>query len=529
MLIDARTISQDQTLHGDLCIVGAGAAGISLAREFIGMDLRVILLEGGGNDFDHRNQFMYRGEISGRPYLSPEFTRRRQFGGTTVTWSGRCRPLDELDFEGRPWVRHGEWPFSKAHLDPYFERAHTICEAGPYDYTADLPASGLDLQASPELNIKLFQFSPPTNFKETYGGDLVKSTNIQVYTHANLVRMALDKDARTLSSLHCMTLQKKSFKVTARAYVLATGGLEVPRLLLASRDCQAHGIGNANDLVGRFFMEHPHITSGVASSLPQSIGADFLKLNYEIRQRNLGTLASFGLSDEKLKQEKLLNASAFFVKRPAYKLSDSYFSQAMADFMEVNDILRHATAPAPRLFRALVKCLQGAPEILSASSQIVRHKLRPAYQWGIRMQLETVPNPESRVLLSEKRDALGMPRIDLRWKMTGQDLQSFHGFEEILYAALPKLGIQARRFAHAVDADGWPVTLQVGKHHMGTTRMDDNPRLGVVDRHSRVHDTTNLYIASSSVFPSSGMANPTLTIVALALRLADRLKTVLGA
>jgi choline dehydrogenase-like flavoprotein len=528
MIIDARSLPDRTVLQADVCIAGAGAAGIALAREFLTTGIKVLLLEGGDLKFSHHNQFMYRGESTGRDYLPLEFTRRRQFGGTTVTWSGRCRPLDEIDFEARPWIAHSGWPFSKKDLDPYYERAHAVCQLGPCDYSPAAWQSEAPAKTNDSLEVKIFQFSPPTDFGAAYRSELERASNVQVFLNANVVRIELDPDGRSVSRLECRSGRGRGFQTAARVFILAAGGLEVPRLLLASRAGRPAGIGNENDLVGRFFMDHPYLTIGVATVVPDALPPTFLKVNFEIEQKNLGALASLGLRQQTMRAEGLLNGGVTLVKRPAYKLEDAYFTRAMADFMQVNDILRHASAPSVRIFQAAAKTVLQAGRIAPTIGRGLRHKSSPAHGWGLRLQLETIPNPESRVTLSEKRDSLGIPRLHLNWQVTGQDLENYHRFETLIFKGLPQWGIQARRFRHDLDADGWPVTLQVGKHHIGTTRMHADPRRGVVDADCRVHSTANLFVAGSSVFPTSGMANPTLTIVALAIRLADRIKKDLG-
>ena len=528
MLFDARTLPDQSVLQADLCIVGAGAAGITIAREFLSTGLKVILLEGGAAKFKHRNQMLYSGETSGRSYLPLEFTRRRQFGGTTVTWSGRCRPLDEFDFSERSWVTHSGWPLTKQTLDPYYARAHSVCQLDAYDYSPAYWGSDPGLDPSSYLEVKMFQSSPPTNFGEVYRHELEQAANTRVFLNANAVRLTLHADGRSVASVECKTLHGNGFRVEARVYILAMGGLEIPRLLLISRDVQPDGIGNGYGLVGRFFMDHPYLTAGVATSISASLPQTFLKMNFEIKQKHLGPLACVGLNEAKMRDERMLNGCAYFVKRPVYKLIDTYFSRTMADFMQIHDILRHATAPSARIFQSLGKAALQVTRIAPTIRRIIEHRISPSYAWGIRFQLEVAPNPESRVVLSEKRDPLGMPRLDLKWQMTPQDLQSYHRFEALFIAALPQMGIKARPFTHDVDSSGWPVTLQIGKHHMGTTRMHGDPQYGVVDENSRVHSTANLFIAGSSVFPTSGMANPTLTILALAIRLADHVKARLG-
>jgi choline dehydrogenase-like flavoprotein len=147
--------------------------------------------------------------------------------------------------------------------------------------------------------------------------------------------------------------------------------------------------------------------------------------------------------------------------------------------------------------------------------------------YGLKIQLECAPNPESRLTLADQRDSLGMPRLNLNWKLSQQDLDSYQRFRIAMFDGLAQMGFPIRPINHDLDAEGWPVSMVPSKHHMGTTRMHKDVKQGVVDEHCRVHGINNLYVASSSVFPTSGMANPTLTIVALALRIADKVKGLL--
>lgn len=516
---DARTLSTGQILETDVCIVGAGAAGITLAKEFAGAHFRVLLLESGGMTFEHRTQWLYKGENLGRPYYSQEFTRRRQFGGTTVTWSGRCRPLDEIDFEARSWLPHSGWPFPKSHLDPFYERAQEVVQAGAYDYTCDP-----DPLKSTGLETKVFRFSPPLDFGQAYQANLERAGNIQILLHANVLRIALAKETNRVSHLNCAPLTRKPFRVVSKIFILAAGGLEGTRLLLASRDIQPDGIGNQNGLVGRFFMEHAYIHSAAITHIPEAISPDYLKLDYETRQSNLGIHKSIGFSQEYMQKEGLLNASLYLVRRKSHKMDDRYYSKAAMDFIAFVDMLRHKSRPSLSLAAAAGKAMLRNPRLASLALQAAKKGSRNASTYALRLQLETVPNAESQVALSEKRDSLGVPKLDMHWKTTPQDVESYQRFEQLALAALQKMGFQLRKFGHTLASDGWPVSMTGGKHHMGTTRMHTDARQGVVNEHCRVHGVNNLFIAGGSVFPTSGMANPTLTIVALAIYLADHIK-----
>jgi len=526
MLFDARSLAHGQKLHADVCIVGAGAAGIAIAREFMRAEVKVILLEGGGLDFDHRTQSLYQGEISGRDFPSLEFTRRRQFGGSTATWFGRCRPLDESDFERHEWVPASGWPISYSDLKPYYERAKPLFElddAGYESNSLDQLENYTDGNALEGIETRIFQFSPPTRFGERYKGDLQSARNIQVFLHANATNIELGKDGNAVAGIRCSTLTGKNFLVHASLFVLTLGGLETTRLMLASRDVHADGIGNQHDLLGRFFMDHLSFFDAEVRDIPERFPASFFKLDYSVPDNNLGLVHALGLSPDYRRKHGLLNAGAFFVKRPAYKLHDLFFSKDMQHLVRISEMIRHARPPSLKIFETLGR--------LSSRPHMITRMLAERLPWrerssrfGIQIQLECAPNPASRITLSEKRDALGMNRIDLDWRLTRLDLESYRHFRRVLFDDLARMGFQVRGINHDLDDEGWPVSAVPLKHHSGTTRMHVDPRHGVVDEACRVHNVNNLFVASSSVFPTIGMANPTLTIAALAIRVADTIK-----
>jgi choline dehydrogenase-like flavoprotein len=523
MLIDARSLPTGTTLDTEVCIIGAGAAGISLAREFAGAKFRVMLLEGGGLKFEHRSQFLHRGVSSGRPYRPLEGTHRRQFGGTTAVWFGRCRPLDAVDFEARSWLPNSGWPIARSDLAPYYERAGALCEIGSSSDEAAIP-----LPKESGLEGKLYHFSPPTHFGQKYLPALLSATNIRVLIHANATRLDSGSEGGTGTSIQCKTLNGKNLAVAARLFILAGGGLENPRLLLNSRDVHGVGLGNAHDLVGRFFMEHVGTFIAAVTAIPAEFPRQYLRLDYQTFQRNLQPTAAAGLPERRLREEQLLNARAFLVRRPRYKLDDRFHSARMRGFINVVEMLEHRRPPSRAFFGNLRHTVQNSPTVLRSVSMALQGKLAAETLYGVELQSETAPNRDSRLTLTEQVDALGTPRVRLEWKLSTQDLDSFQRVRAHLLRGLGKCGVTTRKFQHDLDADGWPVAVAASSHHMGTTRMSQNPQLGVVDADCRIHGISNVYVAGSSVFPTCGMANPTLTIVALAIRLADHIKQVLG-
>lgn len=522
MFIDTRTFSQNDPLKTDICIVGAGAAGITIAKEFINTDMNVLLVESGGVKFHHPTQFLYRAENIGRDYQPMEFTKRRQFGGSTVTWFGRCRPLDELDFETRSWIPYSGWPFDKTHLDPFYIRAKDYCQLVSDDYSVDT-----EYFKENGAQTKRFYFSPPVNFGEIYKNELANAKNMDVLLHANVINIGLKKDGASVDRILCKTLNGKTFTIKAKVFILAASALENTRLLLASRDIRSNGIGNQNDLVGRFFMEHPHIFNGVVESFPKGFPSQFTKLNYDFEQSNLEVVDAIGLSQERMRRERLLNGSAFLVSRPLHKAGDLYYSHKSLALLRLMDIVGHREPPNQNVLKYMVHVLKHANTNINLLLNAIRGKFKRERRFVLRLQMETVPNPESRVTLSERRDALGEPRVALNWRTTAQDVEAYQRFDDILRKELSKEGMRIRKIDHDLSSDGWPVSMLPAKHAMGTTRMHKDEKQGVVDEHCRVHGVQNLYVAGGSVFPTSGMANPTLTIVALAIRSADHIKQMM--
>jgi choline dehydrogenase-like flavoprotein len=530
MIIDARDIPNNQEITSDVCIVGAGAAGITLALEFKDQPFQVVLVESGGLKMEHRTQHLYNGENIGEQYPHLEFSRQRYFGGATNKWLGLSRPLDSIDFEERSWVPHSGWPFTKETLDPYYVRARSICQLDPeksFDVESwekkhhrRLPLEYIGLET------KIFLFSPPTNFKTAYLNEIKNANNIQALLHANAIDIEVNGTANQISKMQIATLSGKSFAVQAKIFILAMGGIENPRLLLASNKVHREGIGNQHDLVGRFFMDHPHYVAGIIPFPVEELQIDLYKaINLNNIQKNPENWGAISLSEDSLRQRKMINASAFFLLRPSYKLDHQYYSRGTTSLLNLGDILNHTTSPFINVFHHLKNVVQQPIPPIKVILRMFKHMFNPYHWVGIKIETETFPNPDSRVTLSSKRDRLGVPKPILNWQLTQHDLENIGVFENLVFTGLEKIGYKVLVLRHDKTSSGWPVSFRAAKHHIGTTRMHQNPKRGVVDKNCKVHGIENSYIAGSSIFPTSGQANPTLTIVALAIRLADHIKS----
>ena len=266
MHIDARNIENNSLIRGDICIIGAGAAGISMALDLIGSPYKVILLEGGGFEYDDKVQDLYQGRNTGQRYFPIRSSRLHLFGGTTGHWGGLCAPFDELDFKKRSWVPHSGWPIELSDLHPYYEKAQVPLELGPYRYDLEYWREQYpDMEPFP-LNeeviwSKMWQFSPPTRFGSRYRETLEKAENIHLYTYANCTNLAANEAVNRVKEIEISNHEGKTHRVRAKYFVMACGAIQNARLLLASNRQNKVGLGNDRDQVGRYFMEHLEIKS----------------------------------------------------------------------------------------------------------------------------------------------------------------------------------------------------------------------------------------------------------------------------
>lgn len=506
---DARTLENGSLIEGDLCIVGAGAAGVTLAREWIGQGKRVLLLEGGGFDYDPKMQDLYRGDIVGLPYFPLQAARLHYFGGTTGHWAGFCSTLDALDLEVRDWVPHSGWPITRAELDPYYRRALPILELGPDEWTAGewqrRDSTLVPFPLDPNVAwTKMWQFSPPARFGTLYRAALVNARDVHLYTHANVVEIVATENAASVDGLRIRTFEGKEHRVRAARYVLAASTIQNARLLLASNRQATAGLGNAHDLVGRFFMEHLEMPSGNLVTLGAPPPSTRL---YEFVFGRTKARAEIALAAPMQREQRILNATVSLEPAPLAEAGQSTFEWATPD------VVAHM-----RTDRVVPDSVPTQPTTPRSFHLLTRQ--------------EQAPNPASRVTLSPERDALGMPRARLDWRLTELDRRSFRGFYQALGQELGRAAVGRLQMhdwvMEAADAP-WPKSLGGGWHHMGTTRMHTDPKQGVVDPSCRVHGIANLYVAGAAVYPTAGCVNPTCTLVALTLRLSDHLKNALAA
>jgi choline dehydrogenase-like flavoprotein len=518
MFIDARRIADQTVLETDICIVGAGAAGITLARQFIGQPFRVCLLESGGLRMTRATQRLYGGESVGLPY-ELDTTRSRFFGGSTNCWGGFCRPFEDHHFAYRDWVPDSGWPIRAADLRAYYERAHQVCGLDSRDYDAERrlrAVEGEGLQPLPlatdRLQTSIAQLNKDRRlFGKAFRDELGRAPNVTVCLHANVVELKAGEDARCIETLRVATLAGNGLHVRSQIFVLASGAIENARLLLASNTVDRRGLGNRYDRVGRYFMEHP--TQAVAEIDMAEAARRWFKA-YVDRYAVLRwpVAAEINVSYAVQKDERLLDSAAHI----EFVLDGEKTEGAAAAKRLYRDAWRGTLPPDPAkhvgaILKAPLSVATFAWGLFSCSERLVRSR-------GIAVSTEQSPNPDSRVTLAADRDPLGLPRVRLDWRLNQLDHDSMQRTARIIEDELRRAGLlSASRRLTEPEAPRW------NWHQMGTTRMHEDPKRGVADAHCRVHGIANLFVAGSSVFPTAGNHTPTLTIIALAIRLGDHI------
>jgi choline dehydrogenase-like flavoprotein len=534
---DLREFEDNSLIETDLCIIGSGPAGLSIAKEFIGTTLQVWIIESGGLAEEPETQALYDIENVGvSRQINQELVRNRIFGGTSHTWTGRCAPLDAIDLQDRAWVPYSGWPIAQTELEPYLERAGENLGIGPNCYDQQLwkqfkvspPQPAID---SALLKSQFWQFSKdaqnpkePMRFGRNFAPN--HAPNIHVLLHANVTHLNTNLAGTCLESVEVSTLEKKQIQIKAKAVVLACGGIENARLLLNSNRILPQGVGNSQDLVGRFLMDHPGCILGSFdpkySAKVQSRFGHYWLDNPQGRHLYLHGLA---LSPELQAKEQLLNCAAFLEQIPSP--DDPWFAMVRLKNARKR---KASTLPWEQSRTALQDALAIATQSGTVVDGLYRRfiKHRPSIIKAARIDLfclvEQRPNPESRVTLSDKIDALGQPLSQINWHISEQERHTVHRFGQLICQEFKRMGLPQPILADWLEKENWQSHFTDRAHPIGTTRIALDPTSGVVNPNCQVHGVEGLFIAGSSVFPTTGHANPTLMIVALSIRLADWLK-----
>ena len=508
----------------DVAVVGAGVAGQTLAISLAGRGHDVLLIEAGGRDFDAVAQQGAAGRNVGEDYYDLETTRLRLFGGTAAIWGGRCAELDPIDFERRSWVAHSGWPITKADLDPYYRDSFAdlgLLRPGGTDMweATDTPRPGFDAD---KLDADMWVFDEEgERFTDVDRGHLCRTRQL---LNAAVTEVEVGPQGH-VRSLTCTSTNGRTAKVVARSYVLANGAIDTVRLLTGGVPARPDGLGNEHDILGRYFMEHPHARGG--QILPEKLAKVITLLPRAIRHEGRRYAAYLRPAEALQREAGILNTSLSIAPR-------RHEGEKVETFRAVTNKLKH-DLPSSRLWRSSYHRLKSLAvrglEWTDPWSSVLNMKLSGKLGLYAIIRAEQAPNPDSRVTLGSERDPFGMREPVLDWRFLPIDRRSVRILMETLDGELRRMGL-----GHAVPAPWlsesgplWATDPLIsahpigGYHHMGGARMGSDPKTSVVDADCRLHASPNLYLAGSAVFPTGGWANPTVTIMALAKRLADHI------
>ncbi|MGJ4931206.1 GMC oxidoreductase [Bradyrhizobium sp. HKCCYLS2038] len=549
MFIDGRRIAAGTTLDAEICIIGGGPAGIVIARELLATSRSVILVESGACRPDKLIQGLNAAELAaGTRHPPPEMYRERRFGGSSTIWGGRCVPLSPSDFERRSHVANSGWPISYDQLVPYYVRGLTYCEAGAFDFDPSCLNGSADVVeglTDKDISVGLERFSPPTNFGRRFKADLVRSSLHRILTQTTVTHLQTNGSGRRVDLLECATVSGNVFRIHAKYIVLAAGGLESVRLLAASNQATPAGLANSSGALGRYYMSHLEGTLGclqVASG--RKVAWNFARTSDGIYAKH-----HLRLSETMQKRHALRNmifrlhhanpmnpdhrdpvlSLMYIAKRfvlPEYRRKITTVELESLGRLPVGGALsaRHITNivsnPWP-LAKFLGSWVYRRHARYRRIPYVALHSKTGCYP--LDYNAEQTPLYESRLSLTRDKDRFGMPKLHIDWRVCAEDKASIAASYRELQRVMDRSGVAKVLFDDDTLEESVSQPIAVGGHHIGTARMSDDPKQGIVNSECRTHDLDNLYIAGSAVFPTGGSANPTLTIVALAIRLAEHL------
>jgi choline dehydrogenase-like flavoprotein len=522
MLADLRSDDLPGLLDTDVCIVGAGPVGISLAIDLSRQGLDVVMLESGGRAIDPALQDLYRSTNVGRQHNGINLGRYRAFGGTSTRWGGQILPFGRIDFERRTWVEGSGWPITFEDLEPYYQKALEIEGLGGClkDDENVWAAIGLDVpHFGCGLGSHFSRWCPEPDFARLHGKEIERSASLHCVLHATVTALSCT-GGRIVAAL-ARTLTGKSVKVSARRFVFCVGATETARLLLQPmEDGTPPPWTEQSDALGRYFQDHP--TFECADLKPRSTAA-LHQLMDMIYLRGFKYQPRLYLTPVRQREAGSLNAGGLV----------SFKTEISAQVLRQVRIAARRVVRGPFSAGALAEAVRSGvrsgPLIVRQAWRYVVHKraFNPSDR-GCRLLafIEQAPNPDSRLALSHDTDALGMRRSQLDWRLGQGEVDALENFARAVKTAFEAAGIADVEIDKPVAARD-PAVMNLcwdNFHDMGTARMADSPARGVVDASLRIFGTANGYICSSAVFPSGSFANPTHTAIALALRLADHLR-----
>ncbi len=528
MLIDLEEAAAAFTSppKASVCIAGAGVAGLVLAIALADEGIDVHVLEAGGRRFEERSQQIYDAEMAGTKHTGTTAGRFRVFGGSSTRWGGQLLPFTDDIFSPPAALSTVGWPLSAAALEPFYSRIEKIMGTNHLPFSAELASRlGISIPArfesSPELAVRFSKWAPFShrNLARTLGKKAISSGRITVFLHANVTECLLAPDGSRIEGFLVRNYRGARFRFVARDYVMATGTIETSRLLLASRSVCPNGIGNTHDQLGRHF--HDHLSAAVAK-LKNRASTSLLSWMAPVF---VGDTTHTARIEAGVALRRRLNLLAIMAHVEIAEPADSGISVARHLLQsiqrgELGSVLRDSYRRLP------AASLEIAGLVYNAKVR-KRRNISSRAAVNIRVSCEQRTHSANRIRLAENSpDELGIPRAVVDWRVSDEEILSMRRYTQWLCRELNTLGEDAIDWDPDViegDNERFP-PIRDTNHPMGGTVMGLHPTNSVVDTDLRVHGLSNLYIASCSTYPSGGSSNPTFTLMALTLRLAERLK-----
>jgi choline dehydrogenase-like flavoprotein len=522
MITDLISDCLPESLDTDVCVVGSGPVGITLALALSRRKTRVILLESGGRKAEPALQDLNRSINIGRNHNGINIGRYRVFGGNSSVWGGQILPFNPIDFVRRDWVEGSGWPISFGDLKPYYEQALDFeglgrCLTDDDEVWAAVGIKTPDFGAG--LGSHFSRWCPQRDFAILHGREIDRSITLHCILHATVTALSCRED-RIVAAL-ARSLTGKSIRIHATRFVFCVGGIETTRLLLQPLENQTTPPWTRrSDILGRYFQDHPTFEcADVTLRDPTSVH----QLMDVIYHRGLRYQPRLYLSETRMKELRCLNVGGVLIFKTEISAEVLHQVRIAARQFLSGSINRTTMAAALR------SGVHSAPLIARMAWRYVLQKraFNPS-DGGCRLLafVEQAPNPDSRLTLSDERDALGMFRSKLDWRVGRAEIDTLARFANEV-----KDAFESKCLAN-VDLEKQVAAREVAFsnrcwdnfHDMGCARMAASPDVGAVDPNLRLFGSKNGYVCSSAVFPSGSFANPTHTSIALALRLAEHLQ-----
>ncbi len=533
----------------DVCIVGSGPAGGTIANELAGSGLKVCVLESGGRKTTEFGDSLR--EVESHGIVVKPHSRERIFGGTSTTWAGLSGLLDEIDFMEREWVKYSGWPIERDELMPYYIQAADRFRFPKKEMFEPKHWSKVKSEGSFEVVWKTLEqkvflaAAEPQNYSTEFTS-VYQRDDTNLILDASVISIEGDATSGRATFVKVARSDKTIFRLKARCFILAANGIENTRLLLSSRFSCEQGLGNEEDQVGRYFMNHIKGYHGVIKvkrpikELPAYFG--FLSNGFagyighrinEKTQRDKKLLNSyirfepiFGWSDN-----RGVESAIFFIKRLSFVMKSfrrlhGRKTIMLRDYAETGDDseLQNERKNVLQYMGMVGAIIINFFSVLKYAYFRAFNKSSPKiHAIRIRNFMEMEPVPENRILLGEEKDVLGNRLPVVKHRATALDQRTMVALHEYLSDEISREGWGELISDIQERGKHWPINGDAS-HHMGSTRMGTNPKHSVLDRNCRVHSCPNVYIAGASTFPTGGNVNPTFTVVALSIRLADYLK-----